>query len=447
VHAAPSGASGENFHHKWIDHGSCATRIPWVDRGYGDPNTKGLLNQLQMQFNNTLYDQTARSLFDAGVDLSGFEWQVNRIEPSFTHFAWDGLTGIHSDGFAFQNHLHMNNGSQEVWVVADAHYTMGLEQGVPHIYPLTTHGSMDKSGFTWTIVGLVFDWLFSGFQNATVNDYINNTLMAHGLPLCDAGAIDCTLQHDFPASFADTVRAQMTTIIGDPMAYSTCSVTSDCPGGKGFVCNSGRCLVPITPGMPGYLTSSPSTNFRTELDWLDNASGHLDSVSCTPITPGQTMTIDNGLAGCQALLSKLLQSKGLSATTADNLAYQSRGGVHDYQYGCVTPQRPQCGGDGSFSSSTGYSGGYFCRNSDVSPGSAGTGVIASRCTWRPAFRRLNVLPTSLELVWSEAGVAASADERIVKLLAPAQACSDPATVEIDVSESTAFPRLVHEGPL
>jgi hypothetical protein len=56
----------------------------------------------------------------------------------------------------------------------------------------------------------------------------------------------------------------------------------------------------------------------------------------------------------------------------------------------------------------------------------GTGLIDARCTWRPAFKRLNVLPTSLELVWSERGEQA-VSERIVRALSPPSACSAPAT--------------------
>jgi hypothetical protein len=61
------------------------------------------------------------------------------------------------------------------------------------------------------------------------------------------------------------------------------------------------------------------------------------------------------------------------------------------------------------------------------------------------MKRVNVLPTALELVWSEADQPASIDEKIVKALRPSQACSAPSSFETDVSSATPLPRLVYEG--
>ena len=93
--------------------------------------------------------------------------------------------------------------------------------------------------------------------------------------------------------------------------------------------------------------------------------------------------------------------------------------VANEQFGCVKPQRPGCDGDRSIP-------GYVCHDPALNP-VAGNEEIIGRCTWRPAFKRLNVLPEQLELVWSDDG--SSVSEQIVRNLAPGSVCQAPTSIE------------------
>jgi len=434
-----------------IDHGSCVTRMPWV-------GSTGLLSQLKTVYDDAVYLGVARSLNDAGISGGTFTWDLNRFEPSFTHFRWDPITGIHSDGIAFDTHLHWSGGEGDIWYHSDGQYTFGLEQGLPKIYPIRTDGRVDHGGLG-LVIAYINAWFTDGINMLiwgkpyAVDPYAASQFMDPNEPYCDGTDVHCLLANRIPFDLDNSIRSQVTAMLGDPMKAQVCGFDSDCPAGHGFSCHENYCLVPIHAGEPGYSSTSPSTNWRTEWDRLDSGpplSGHVDvrgdyDRACTPVAIGAPVEASD-LTNCRVELTGALAS-ALGVSPTDPTVNALVGQTKDYQFGCVEPRRPNCGGDGMFTPTTGYFGGYPCRDGNVGEGPAYTGHVAGRCTWRPAFKRLNVLPTSLELVWSEAGQPASADERIVRALAPGSACQAPRPSEVDVSTATDLPKLVDEGPV
>src|SRR5439155_21606200 len=124
------------------------------------------------------------------------------------------------------------------------------------------------------------------------------------------------------------------------------TTTSDCAGAPysdasvtTWACHNDRCMVPITPSMDGYLASSPTSNFRTE---FDTAGGLLALTSCTPVDPGTPLS-DGSLGVCRTVLENALVAHGVDSATAKSWVNDPSMAANR-QFGCVVPQRPNCGG-------------------------------------------------------------------------------------------------------
>lgn len=400
-----------------IDHGSCVTRLPWND-GLPDylPHN-GVLNFVQSGLDEQIAIALRNGINGFG-SFSSIDFTRNRFSPAFTHFTVDPVVGNHSDGLALSVSATAHGDAAGIPISAsmsaDAHYVLGLRGGVPVLHPLSVDATAPSS------------------EDRDPTDPCQQT--------SNAEHTRCMLANVLPSIFTQQVAARATAVLGDPMAAASCVTTSDCAGapssldGDAWVCRNGRCLVAIQPTEPGYVAAAPGSsaagaNFRTEFDTTNTPLAAL--YACEVTTPGTALP-SGSLSNCQKLLATALQSRGIDATTASAWAFDPSM-VANGQFGCVEPARPNCGGDASIP-------GYWCHgNKD---GIAFTGALA-RCTWRPAFRRLNVLPEALELVWSESGEGPSISERIVNALQPSSSCMAPTPLD----QRTARPvsTLTREG--
>lgn len=396
-----------------VDHGACSTRIPWTDDlPYSSPHT-GLLNQLQRVLNDSTYLGAATAMSSVSNHWSA-QWLDNRFTPSFSHFSGDPRTGNHSDGFMFHNRVRLEDGWMSLEVGAAGHYVLGLVRGAPSVHTLSAHGFIDPS-FTYGASFFAWNWHWPWRSPL-------------GEGICDSKSKDekiaCLMHDELPVRLRGQFLAQMTAVLGDPMAMAACATPSDCTTGdaSGWACVSGRCMVPIAPGAPGYLEGA--YNYRTEYDVV--ASTPLLS-NCAATAPDEPLD-PFSLAQCQTVLTGALVNKGVDLATAEAWA-RDPSMVANRQFGCVVPPRPNC--------TPGLVDipGYRCMDNDEPKGTGrfdpGT-TSRGRCTWRPAMKRLVVSPQALELVWTEAGEAPSLSEKIVRTLAPASACSEPAPQPLGV---------------
>lgn len=446
-----------------IDHGACSVRLPWIDP------QRGVLNSMLGALDGGIYLGMAQALLNAEITGATYTWDQNRIGPSFTHYAWDGTTGIHSDGFAFSTHLRSNFGSSWATVFADAQFTLGLENGIPRIYPLSINGYPDQhlAPDLWIGYTLAKGFNFiAGIAGGLFHPYSDPGSVTNALlDSCAGDDIPCKIAAQIP-TMNDAFTSEVTAMIGDPMAAQSCATNADCSGGT--VCHNTYCMVPIYAGDPGYSVSNPTSNYRTPWDRQDYGGltdGHIDqdvseqasdgswhpSVGgCTIPAPGDPLSSDD-LLHCRLELEGAVAA-ALHLPLTDPWIDLIASDTQPFQFGCVKPVRPNCGDprdSAKFSLGAGYTGGYPCRDHDVAPAGttgAGTGHVSGRCTFHPAFKRLNVTPKYLELVVTEDGQSMSADAVIMNALSPAQACTAPIATEPDISSATPLPLLVQEGP-
>lgn len=88
--------------------------------------------------------------------------------------------------------------------------------------------------------------------------------------------------------------------------------------------------------------------------------------------------------------------------------------------GVIADLLNRSGADGAAISSALSADGFTCRKNIGDEGTPGFIPGDGRCWWHPVFRRVNILPTGIEVVWNNANEPESAELRAVRAFRPNQ---------------------------